>query len=114
MQYNNGWVGVDLDGTLAKYDGWKGAGHIGEPIQPIVNLVKNLIQTGANVKIFTARVCSAQSEEDIITAKKAIAEWTLKHIGKELEATAEKDWNMIEYYDDRAVRVIYNSGIIIE
>jgi len=28
---SKGWVGVDLDGTLAHYDGWKGADHIGEP-----------------------------------------------------------------------------------
>ena len=25
-------IGVDLDGTLAKYDGWKGHNVIGEPI----------------------------------------------------------------------------------
>ena len=24
-----GWYGFDLDGTLAKYDGWKGIDHIG-------------------------------------------------------------------------------------
>jgi hypothetical protein len=29
-----GWIGVDLDGTLAHYDGWKGIDHIGEPIKP--------------------------------------------------------------------------------
>jgi hypothetical protein len=28
----SGWVGVDLDGRLARYDGWQGASHIGEPI----------------------------------------------------------------------------------
>lgn len=26
-----GWIGVDLDGTLAEYHGWKGAEHIGQP-----------------------------------------------------------------------------------
>ena len=112
MKYNNGWVGVDLDGTLARYDGWKGPRHIGEPIIPMVNKVKQLIATGITVKIFTARVCSAQPEEELAVAKQAIAEWTKTYIGRELEATAEKDWNMIEYYDDRAVRVTYNSGII--
>lgn len=24
MSGNNGWIGVDLDGTLAHYDGWNG------------------------------------------------------------------------------------------
>lgn len=114
MRYNNGWVGVDLDGTLAIYNGWKGANHIGEPIEPMVQIVKQLIASGATVKIFTARVCSAQPEEEINAAKEAIAEWTLKHIGKALEATAEKDWNMIEYYDDRAIKVLYNTGLIIK
>ena len=112
MKYNNGWVGVDLDGTLAKYDGWKGPAHIGAPIKPMVEKVKQLLTTGITVKIFTARVCSAQPKEELKIARKTIAEWTKQHIGRELEATAEKDWNMIEYYDDRAIRVAYNSGII--
>ena len=30
------WVGFDLDGTLAKYDGWKGIDHIGEPVESVV------------------------------------------------------------------------------
>lgn len=114
MNYNNGWVGVDLDGTLAKYDGWKGPTHIGEPIMPMVAVVRRLLEQGATVKIFTARVCSAQPETEIAIAKKAIADWTREHIGRELEVTAEKDWNMIEYYDDRAIHVQYNSGIITE
>ena len=28
----SGWIGVDLDGTLARYDGWRGIDHIGEPM----------------------------------------------------------------------------------
>jgi hypothetical protein len=28
-----GWIGVDLDGTLAHYDGiWRGDEYIGEPV----------------------------------------------------------------------------------
>ena len=27
----SGWIGVDLDGTLAEYHGWNG-GAIGEPV----------------------------------------------------------------------------------
>jgi hypothetical protein len=112
VKYNNGWVGVDLDGTLAKYDGWKGPQHIGEPIMPMVEKIKQLLTTGVTVKIFTARVCSTQPKEELEIAQKTIAEWTKQYIGQTLEATAEKDWNMIEYYDDRAIRVTYNLGII--
>ncbi len=33
---NSGWIGVDLDGTLAHYEGWNGANHIGEPLAPML------------------------------------------------------------------------------
>jgi hypothetical protein len=34
------WVGVDLDGTLAEYHGFKGPEHIGKPIPKMVARVK--------------------------------------------------------------------------
>ena len=40
MSGNGGWIGVDLDGTLAIYTGWKGCDHVGEPIPPMVERVK--------------------------------------------------------------------------
>jgi hypothetical protein len=33
----NGWIGVDLDGTLAFYDEWIGPEHIGAPIPGMVD-----------------------------------------------------------------------------
>lgn len=51
-----GWYGFDLDGTLAKYDGWKGIDHIGEPVKPMVDLIKRMHDEGKVVKIMTARV----------------------------------------------------------
>lgn len=51
-----GWVGFDLDGTLAKYDKWQGIDHIGEPIAPMVRLRKRYHERGMKVKILTARV----------------------------------------------------------
>ena len=35
-------VCVDLDGTLAKYDGWKGLEHIGEPIDGSVEFTQQV------------------------------------------------------------------------
>ena len=29
--YEKGWIGVDLDGTLAHYDKWRGVEHVGDP-----------------------------------------------------------------------------------
>lgn len=108
------WVGFDLDGTLAVYDTWEGPNHIGEPIPAMINKIKEYITLGVKVKIFTARVCSTQTPEHIAAAKETIRQWTLKYIGVEVEATAEKDWYMLEYYDDRAIQVRYNTGVIIE
>ena len=28
----SGWIGVDLDGTLATYEEWRGLEHIGDPV----------------------------------------------------------------------------------
>lgn len=51
-----GWYGFDLDGTLAKYDKWRGIDHIGDPIAPMVKLIKKMHEEGKVVKILTARV----------------------------------------------------------
>lgn len=36
----SGWIGVDLDGTLAFYDSWRGIDHIGAPIPLMLQRVK--------------------------------------------------------------------------
>lgn len=108
-----GWFGFDLDGTTAVYEGWKGPGHIGNPIPRTVERIKRLLSAGQTVKIVTARVCSKQTSEDRELAHIAIRAWTKEHIGQELEATAEKDWDMIELYDDRAIQVELNTGKLI-
>lgn len=101
----SGWIGVDLDGTLAHYGNWIGPEHIGEPIAPMVARVKAWLGEGKEVRIFTARAWKAESS-DI----DAIQDWAEKHIGIRLRVTCEKDYGMIELWDDRAVRVVYNSG----
>ena len=40
------WIGVDLDGTLAHYKGWKGRDHIGEPIPAMMQRVKQWLEEG--------------------------------------------------------------------
>ena len=111
---DGGWIGVDLDGTLAHYEGWKSPQHIGEPIAPMVERVKLWLAAGKTVKIFTARVHGhgmpliGGGVEDAITPIKA---WCLKHIGQELEVTNVKDFGLIELWDDRCVQVEANTGI---
>lgn len=111
------WIGVDLDGTLARYDGWKSVNDIGEPIAPMVALVKQWIAEGKCVKIFTARMHGhgaaiiGGGKEDALTP---IQNWCLKHIGKVLPVTNVKDFGMITLYDDRCVQVESNTGRIIQ
>lgn len=110
---NSGWIGVDLDGTLAFHDGtWKSPEDIGEPIPLMVKRVKQWLKDGVEVKIFTARAAPNSPERD--RCVKAVNEWVKKHIGQELEITAVKDYKMIKLYDDRAVQVVPNTGITLE
>ena len=121
----SGWIGVDLDGTLAMYDGWKGPALIGEPVPEMLFRVKKWLADGHTVKIFTARVSfpdvpiigkskeaaealGRKIEADI--AREAIRLWCKEHIGVELEITNVKDYGMIELWDDRAVQVEPNTG----
>ena len=100
----NGWVGVDLDGTLAVYDGWQGIEHIGAPIPATVRRVKSLLRAGVEVRIFTARVQEGEA------AIRAIESWCLKHLGVVLPITDKKDFGMVYALDDRAVTVEFNTG----
>lgn len=102
---DGGWIGVDLDGTLAEYHGWIGTEHIGDPIAPMVDRVKLWLGAGVEVRIFTARVC--MGEQAVVATIQA---WCLEHIGCILPVTCEKDFGMIELWDDRAVQVIANTG----
>jgi hypothetical protein len=109
---SNGWIGVDLDGTLAKYDHWRGSAHIGEPILPIVNLVKNWVAEGREVRIYTARVSG--SPEEVAVAQPVIEAWAEEVIGTRLAVTCKKDYGMIFCVDDRAKQVIPNTGVLLE
>ena len=105
QQSNRGWIGVDLDGTLAHYDRWRGPEHIGKPIEAMVLRVRRWLAEGQPVKIFTARV--ADGDPEMI---KRIQEWCELHIGIALPVTNVKDYGMIALWDDRAVQVILNTG----
>jgi hypothetical protein len=111
----NGWIGVDFDGTLAHYEGYKGAGILGEPIMPMVDRVKKWLADGKTVKVMTARASRSDDPEkynDWITDCLAIQNWCEEHLGQKLEVTCVKDQGMEELWDDRAVRIIKNTGMI--
>lgn len=108
MSTGGGWIGVDLDGTLAEYGVWEGPNVIGKPIPKMVSRVKSWLENGNSVAIFTARVSGTTKDSDVI---KAIEDWCLEHIGQVLPITCQKDYGMIELWDDRCVQIIPNTGI---
>ena len=140
----DGWYGFDLDGTLAKYDTWEGIDHIGEPVKPMVDLIRKLHDEGKVVKILTARVAPRENAEtrlnpyltdhavyaavghdneeryrDIYrapkwTAREFVADWCLRHLGFLPDITHEKDPNMLTLYDDRVKQVVPNRGVLVE
>jgi len=100
---DEGWIGVDLDGTLAHDTGWHGPDQIGPPIPEMMERVRNWLRDRRRVKIFTARATIPQQIPPI-------REWLRQQGLPELEVTNVKDFDMIECWDDRAVEVITNTG----
>lgn len=97
---------VDLDGTLAHYDYFRGVDHVGEPIMPMVTRVLDWLNSGKDVRIFTARA----SRADCIPA---VVEWCKKHLGREIPVTNQKDFESWLIFDDRAIPVEYNTGKLL-
>lgn len=115
------WIGVDLDGTLAEYTGWIGPDHIGKPIVPMIERVRTWLTEGKDVRIFTARVdggtvalntvnTEGELTKEVERIRTMIQDWTEQHIGVRLPVTNQKDFGMVELWDDRAVRVMLNTG----
>ncbi len=110
---SEGWIGVDLDGTLAHYDGWKGVDHIGEPVPAMLQRVRDWIEAGQEVRIFTARVAGQPKEAE--NAREYINAWLWHHgliaHGEPIPVTNVKDFQMLALWDDRAVQVEINTGL---
>ena len=100
----SGWIGTDLDGTLAYYEGWQGADHIGAPVPAMKERVRNWLKEGWEVRIVTARASDpAQIPQ--------VEAWLERHGFPKLKVTNQKDYGMIQLWDDRCVQVIPNTGI---
>ena len=110
------WRAVDLDGTLAHYDEWRGLDHVGEPVPRMLERVRDWLIAGHDVRILTARVAvnAHQSPAQAYAARRAIEAWCEQHLGRRLPVTATKDMGMVELWDDRAVQVIPNTGARVD
>lgn len=100
----HGWIGVDLDATLAHYGGWRGGQHIGAPIEPMIARVRAWIAEGREVRVFTAR---ASDPEQIPPVRAWLDGLGLTSVG----ITNVKDFAMVELWDDWCVQVQPNTGI---
>lgn len=120
MSNSNAWIGVDLDGTLAYYDHWRGIKHVGAPIEPMCNRVRFWLSQEKNIRIMTARVTPAEQMPEMSGIIRPLAEtlapihaFCLEQFGVILPVTNIKDFNMIELWDARAVQVEMNTGLIV-
>ncbi len=93
---------VDLDGTLAHYDGWKSPEDIGKPIAPMLRRVNAWLLKGHQVKIFTARLPQHWH---------FVSDWLKEYGLPPLEITNVKGIDGTEFWDDRAVSVECNTGM---
>ena len=96
-------IAVDLDKTLAYYDGNFKPGVIGEPIPKMLARVRQWIKDGETVVIFTARAHDPKEVE-------AVKRWCAKYVGQVLDVTNIKRPDFKVFYDDRAVGIIANTG----
>jgi hypothetical protein len=127
---DGGWVGVDLDGTMFTYDDWVPWNVFGEPIKPMIDRIKAWLAAGVGVRIVTARIglplymghtptlsnhpwntCRVTGEKfSDANMALAIGRHCQKHGLPCLPVQCYKDINMIEFWDDRAIQVIANTG----
>ena len=112
--YDGGWIGVDLDGTLAFHDKFSSLEHIGSPIPDMQNRVLKWLEDGVDVRIFTARASRVLQDPSLAEEVcRPIIDWCVKHLGRPLPITCFKDFKMVELWDDRCVSVESNTGRII-
>lgn len=101
-----GWIGVDLDGTLAEYDDRRGLEHIGRPVPAMLARVREWLAQGIEVRIFTAR-----ASDPALTA--FVTPWLREHNLPRLDVVGTKDLQLLQIWDDRALQVEANTGRII-
>jgi len=117
MKYNNQkkTVCVDLDGTLAKYDGWKGIHDIGDPYPAAKDFMSRLYEKYYLI-IFTVRTNLEMNYKEIpdfvqyddhkAYLRKLVEEWLVKNeIPYDAVWTGQGKPSAHYYIDDRAINV---------
>lgn len=99
----SGWIGVGLDGTLARSSPLDRPDAIGEPLPPMLRRVRHWIRSGRTVRIVTPRAGDAMQEQHI-------RRWCQRHRLPELAITNQIDDAMIALWDARSVGVLPDLG----
>lgn len=98
-------VCVDLDGVLAKYDGWKGVDYFGDPI-PGAREFLQILRTKYEVIIYTCRCregISGPEKSHLLINR--VREWLDKHDMPYDDIDAGSGKPIASYYiDDRGIR----------
>ena len=98
-------VGFDLDGTLAKRESPFNADTVGEPVKAMVAKLREHLDAGDECVIFTARAVDEGST-------KVIHAWLKEHGLPKLKVTNVKTPGLKILYDDRAVSVKPDKGVM--
>lgn len=99
--FSKGWIGVDLDGTLAEQR--PGQTGIGKPVPAMLKRVRAWLNKGYDVRVFTTRA-------DQPGQVKAVKAWLKANELPALEVTNIKAPGLLALWDNRAVRVQTNTG----
>jgi len=94
---------VDLDGVLARYDGWRGMEHIGEPVDGAIEFTQRMSEW-ADIIIFTTRLRIKGVKQPLSEREKIVRKWLDKHGFTYAEIyTGQGKPAAAAYIDDRAV-----------
>lgn len=99
-------IAIDLDRTLAYFDGWDGIESIGKPIKSVVDRALAKEKEGYTIKIFTARAIDKRCIDPI-------KNWLKFYDLPNWEITNMKDPSMKEIWDDLAITIGNNTGEIL-
>lgn len=106
MTVNKTWIGVDLDGTLAQYDESVGTRQIGRVCLPMLQRVLAWLAAGLDVRILTARASDPE-------LKRSVTPWLVENGLPELHVTDCRDADLLQQWDDRAIQVEMNTGLLL-
>ncbi len=95
------WIGVELDGTLARFNEQAGQG-IGEPIPAMMLRVKGWLNEGKTVKIVSHRATASGSNYQLTS-------W-LRDQGLGMLEVVPLEKDMQSFWSARAARVELNDG----